>query len=66
MRLRDRAFFNFAQQAERAQQMFIRRIMMIHIELHERDNAAEIGDKTAQDAGFIHAPQNPFRIALGG
>ena len=41
---RDTAF-NLAQQADGAQQMFIRRIMVIHVKLHERDNAPEIGPK---------------------
>ena len=64
MRLGHRTALYFAQQAKGAQQMLIGRIMVIHVELHKRDNAPEIGDKSAQHTGLIHAPQNPFRVAL--
>ena len=46
--------------------MFIDGIVMIHIELHHRHDAAELGNKPAEDAGFVHVPQRHFRIALRG
>mgnify|MGYP003343222602 CR=1 FL=1 len=47
--------------ADRAQQMLIDSIMMIHVELHQRDDPAEIRNKATQNAGFIHASQYNFR-----
>ena len=52
--------------AECPQQMLIDRVVMIHVELHHRDDAAELGNKPAEDAGFVHVPQRYFRIALRG
>ena len=52
--------------AERPQQVLIDRIVMIHIELHHRDDAAELGNEPAEYAGFVHVPQRYFRIALRG
>ena len=47
--------------ADNAQQMFIDREVMIHVELHQRDDAAEIRDEAAEHASLIHQPQHDFR-----
>ena len=47
--------------ADGAQEMLVDRVMMIHVELHQRDDAAEFGDETAEHAGFVHQPQHDFR-----
>src|SRR4051794_2839121 len=44
-------------------QMLIDRIMVIHVELHHRDDAAEIGNEAAENACLIHPPQRRFRVA---
>ena len=43
--------------AERPQQMLVDRIVMIHIELHHRHDAAELRHKPAENTGFVHMPQ---------
>src|SRR3546814_7914998 len=42
------------------------RIMMIHVELHLRHDAAEIGDEAAEDGRFVHPAQHRFRVAGTG
>jgi len=39
--------------------------MVIHVELHKRDDAAEFRDEAPENAGFIHEPQNDFRVVAG-
>ncbi len=46
---------DFRHDLNAAQQMFVHRIMVIHVELHHRDDLAKIRDEFAQHAGFIHA-----------
>ena len=52
--------------ADCAQQMLVHRIVVIHVELHHRDNAAEIGDEAAQNARFIHSAQHGLRCLVRG
>ncbi len=54
------AQFHRGQFAQRAQQMLVHRIVVVHVELHHRDDAAEIGDEAAEHAGFVHQPQGAF------
>ncbi|MNW09437.1 hypothetical protein D3C71_2064320 [compost metagenome] len=46
--------------------MFIHCIVVIHVELHHRDDFAKIRDELTQYARFIHAAQDQFRIARRG
>ena len=46
--------------------MFIDSVVMIHVELHHRDDLAEVGNEFAKHAEFVHAPQDEFRVALRG
>ena len=43
--------------------MFIDCVMVVHVELHLRDDTAEIGNKPAKDGRFIHPAQHRFRVA---
>ena len=43
--------------------MLIHRIVVVHVELHQRDDALKLGDKGAENAGLVHPSQRPFRIA---
>ena len=52
-----------AQQADCADRMLVHRIMVVHIELHLRDDAAEIGHEAAEDARLVHPAQHQFGIA---
>ena len=48
------------QNPDRTQQMLVDRVVMIHVELHHRDDAPELRHKAAEQAGFIHPPQQAF------
>ena len=52
--------------AERPQQVLIDRVMMIHVELHHRDDTTELGHEPAEYASFVHVPERYFRITLRG
>ena len=47
--------------ADSADQMFVHRVVMIHVELHQPDDAAEFRNETTEDTGFIQ----PAQCALG-
>ena len=64
MVFRQPAGIDIGENADGAQQVLIHGVVMIHIELHHRDNAAKIGDEAAQNASLVHHPQNRLgRIA---
>ncbi len=44
--------------------MLVHRIVMIHVELHHRDDLAEFGNEAAEHAGLVHPAQDQRRIAL--
>ena len=46
--------------------MLVHRVVVVHVELHHRDDAAEIRDKAAEQAGFVHAPEHHLRRAPSG
>ena len=52
--------------ADRAQQMLVDGVVVIHAELHHPDDAPEIGHETAQHAGFVHVAQHDLRRAARG
>ena len=54
------ARFDRAEFADRANEMLIDRVMMVHRELHHADDAAEIGDEPAEHAGFVHPAERDF------
>ncbi len=54
--------FEIGQSADRAQQMLVDGVMMVHVELHQRDDLAEFRDEAPEHAGFIHQPQHDFRL----
>lgn len=60
------SLINLGQDADRADQMLIHGIMMIHVELHHRNDPPEIRDKLAQHARFVHPGQHQRRVAFGG
>ena len=61
--MRKLAALDVRQEADGADQMLVDREVMIHVELHHRDDAPEIGDEAAEHAGLVHAAQHAFRIA---
>ncbi len=58
--LRQPTGFDRAKFADGANEMLIDRVMVVHRELHHADDAAEIGDESAEHAGFVHAPKRDF------
>ena len=60
------AVLDLRKHADAAQQMLVDRIVVIHVELHHRDDLAEIGDELAEQAGLVHAPQVELGIAVRG
>ena len=63
MILRELAALDLRQNADGADQMLVHRIVMIHVELHHRHDAAELRNEAAEHAGLVHHAQNDFRIA---
>ena len=59
----ERAALDLGQHADRADQMLIDRIVMIHVELHHRDDLAEFGNEAAEHARLVHAAQGRLGIA---
>ena len=55
-----------AEIADRAQEMLVDRVVVIHRELHHADDAAEIGNEPAEHAGLVHAPKRDFRRVARG
>jgi hypothetical protein len=60
------AGFDVGQHADAAQQMLVHRIVVVHIELHHRDDTAEGRHEAAEHAGLIHAPQHGLGVVLRG
>ena len=52
------------EQADRADRMLVDRIMVVHVELHLRDDAAEVGNEAAEHAGLVHPAQH--QLGIGG
>ena len=70
--LRERMFLRLAMRfeigeiADGPQQMLIDRIVVIHVELHQGDDAAEFRNEAAEHAGLVHQPQHDFRRITRG
>ena len=60
------AALDLGQHADAADQMLVDRVVMIHDELHHRDDLAEIRDEPAEQPGLVHAPQVELGIAVRG
>ncbi|MCY1238641.1 hypothetical protein D9M72_513930 [compost metagenome] len=63
MRLLLDAAFDAREHVDGAQQVLVDRIVMIHVELHHRDDLAEIRNEAAEHARLVHAPEDQFRLA---
>ena len=60
------SLLDVGEQSDRADRMFVDGIMMIHVELHLRDDAAEIGHEAAEHPRLVHPAQHRFGIARAG
>ena len=55
-----------AKNADGADQVLVHRIVVVHVELHHRDDLAEVGDEAAEHAGLVHVAKHRvgvFRVA---
>ena len=60
------ALVDAGEHVDGAQQMLVHRIVVVHVELHQRDDLAEFRDEAAEHAGLVHPPQDQLRIAARG
>jgi hypothetical protein len=51
------------EEADSPDQMLVNREVVIHVELHHRHHAAEIGNEAAEHAGLVHLAQHALRVA---
>ena len=66
MVVRQLAALDRREQADRPDRMLVDRIMVVHVELHLRDDPAEVGHEAAEHAGLIHPAQHQVgRIEAG-
>jgi hypothetical protein len=40
-----------------ADQVLVDRVVMVHVELHHRDDLAEFGNEAAENPGLVHPPE---------
>ena len=59
------AALDLGQHADAAQQMLVHRVVVVHVELHHRDDAAERGHEAAEHAGLVHPPQDDLGVVRG-
>ena len=65
-RVRGASGLDIGQHADTAEQVLVHRVVVVHVELHHRDDAAEGGHELAQHAGLVHAPQHGFAVVFRG
>ena len=56
------AAFDLLQESDAAQQMLVHGIVMVHVELHHRDDLAKGADELTEHPGLVHAPQHDFGV----
>lgn len=59
------ACLHLVHQVDDAERVFVHREIVIAVELHERDDAPEIGNEAAQHAGLVHAAEDEGGIFAG-
>ena len=60
------ALVDLRQRFHRAEQVLIHRIVVIHVELHHRDDPPEVRNEAAEHARLVHPPQHQRRSAPRG
>ena len=58
------ASVDIGQHADAADEMLVHRVVVIHVELHHRNDAAEGGHEPAEHACFVHPPQHGLGVVL--
>ena len=60
------AGLDVGEHADAAQEMLVHRVVVVHVELHHRHDAAEGGHEAPEHAGLVHPPQHGFGVVLRG
>ena len=50
--------------ADALDRVFVDGVVMVHIELHHRDDGGKFRNERAKDAKLVHAAQTPFGVAV--
>ncbi len=66
MGLGEVAALDLGEHADRLDEVLVHRVVVVHVELHHRDDLAEIRNEPAEHAGLVHAAEHGFRIAPRG
>src|SRR3546814_20971240 len=56
------AALNLRHETARADRMLVDRIMMVHVELHLRDDAPEVRNETAEPDGLVHPATHRYAL----
>ena len=59
------AALDLGQHADAAQQVLVHRVVVVHVELHHRHDAAERAHEAAEHAGLVHPPQHDLGVVRG-
>ena len=57
------AALDLGEDADRADQVLVDRVVVVHVELHHRDDLAEVGHEAAEHAGLVHRRRMHLRRA---
>ena len=60
------AGIDVGEHADAAQEMLVNGVVVVHVELHHRDDAAEGAHEAAEHAGLVHPPQHGLGVVLRG
>ena len=52
------AILDLGHDADGADQVLVHRVVVVHVELHQRDDLAELGHELAEHAALVHLPQD--------
>ena len=52
------------EQADRTDAVLVDGVVVVHVELHLRDDTAEIGHEPAEYGGFVHPAQHRFGVSV--
>jgi hypothetical protein len=60
------AIGDFGHDADGADQVLVHRVVVVHVELHQGDDLAEIGHELAEHAALVHLAQDALHRARRG
>ena len=60
------AALDLGEVADRADQVLVHRVVVVHVELHHRHDLAEVGDEAAEHAGLVHGAEHELGVLARG